>query len=242
MSRTVAFLAETRGSPTIDEQKACLDPDDHVVVAGQKSFSRVGKLLESRSLRLNPGDRIKVFDLSCISLSTTTLIRVLTRKLRAGITLELVSAGIILEPGAEDKLHAMLVALDGHHRHVRGLKTNPADAAPRGRKRLLDADQLPAIREKLNEPGATATKVAQEFGVARSTLFNYLERHDRERRADQEKKTEKRRSQDVTDHGNSAEHDADDAPALDMLVQSGSSSIRESTKRSGSNGTLPGSA
>ena len=197
----MAFLAECQGSATIDDQKACLAPDDQVVVAGRASFNKLGELLARNGDRLNPGDRVKVFDLSCIELSTTTLIRVLTKMLRSGITVEIASLGIVLEPAAENKLHALLEALDGHYRHVHGIKTHPVDTAPQGRKRLLGPDQLAEIRDKLDRPGATATDVAQELGVARSTLFNYLERYDRDRRIGRGKKAEERRTQDISDDG-----------------------------------------
>ncbi|WP_293976970.1 Hin recombinase [Sphingomonas sp.] len=182
MTTTIAFLAECQGSASIEEQKAALHANDQVVIAGRSSFGKLGELLARHGVRLARGDRIKVYDLSCIAVSTTTLVRTLTKLLRDGIGFEVIAAGIVIEPAGDDRLHALLDALDGHYRHVHGIKTHPADTAPQGRKRLLEPGQLPAIRAKLARPGATATDVAQELGVARSTLFNYLERYDRDRR------------------------------------------------------------
>lgn len=159
-----------------------------MVEAGRKSFNQLGELLARNGIKLGLGDRIKVYDLTCLALSTNMLIRVLSKMLRAGITFEIVSPRIVIEPSAADQMHALLNALDGHYRHIHGIKTHPADTAPQGRKRLLDPDQLSDIRAKLDAPGATATDVAQELGVARSTLFNYLERYDRERRVGRDKK------------------------------------------------------
>lgn len=186
LGTTVAFLAECQGSATVDEQKACLAPDDYVVVAGKRGFNKLADVLAQHGIRLGAGDRIKVYDLTCIKLSTTTLMRVLSRMLRKGIAFEIISAGIVIEPSADDKLHALLEALDGHNRHLHGIKTHPADR--RGRKQLLGPDQLADIRARLDQPGATATEVANELGVARSTLFNFLDRHDRDRRVGREKK------------------------------------------------------
>ncbi|KRB78803.1 Hin recombinase [Sphingomonas sp. Root720] len=163
----------------MDDQKACLEADDYVVVAGRQSFNKLGDLLARHGIRLGPGDRIKLYDLSCITLSTTTLVSVMSKFLRSGVGFEIISAGIVIEPRADDKLHALLEALDNHYRYLHGIKTHPVDTASRGRRRLLDPSQLPEIRAKLDKPGATATDVAQELGVARSTLFNFLERFDR---------------------------------------------------------------
>lgn len=213
MSITVAFLAETQGSAGIEEQKACLHPDDQAVLAGRRSFDKLTELLAHRGIHLGHGDRIKIFDLSCIALSTTTLIRVLAKILRAGISVEIVSAGIVLEPTAGNMLHGLLDALDRHSRHVHGVKTHPADTVLPGRKRLLDPKQLPEIRAKLEKPGATAKDVALELGVARSTLFNYLERYDGHRRVGRRKKAEQRDSEHVRDDGHVVEGDGNQPSA-----------------------------
>ena len=194
MSRTVAYLSECQGSATIDDQKACLAPDDYVLVAERQSFNKIGDLLARHGIKLTAGDRIKIYDLSCITLSTTTLVRTMTKMLSRGIAFEIVSAGIVIEPRADDKLHALLDALDGHYRYLHGLKTHPVEAASRGRRRLLDPDQLPQIRAKLDAPGATATDVARELGVARSTLFNFLDRYGRDEGPVGGKQLEQRRS------------------------------------------------
>ena len=186
MGITVAFLAQCQGSATIDEQKAHLADGDHVVVAGRRGFNKLTDILAQNGIRLAAGDRIRVYDLTCIKLSTTTLVRMLSRMLRKGIAFEIIAAGVVIEPNRDDKLHALLEALDGHNRYLPGIKTHPADR--RGRKRLLDPEQLPEIRARLDRPGATATEVANDLGVARSTLFNFLGRYDDARRIDPDKK------------------------------------------------------
>ncbi|WP_174278240.1 Hin recombinase [Sphingomonas bacterium] len=188
MSTTVAFIAECQGSVTIDEQRAFLDPADHVVVAGKKSFNKLTEMLAQGGVELQRGDRVKLYDLSCITLSTTTLVRAMSTLLRKGIVIEIISSGIVVEPDADDKVRAMLDALDAHYRYLHGIKTHPADR--RGRRRLLDPEQLPQIRAELEKPGVTATKVAASFGVARSTLFNFLDRYDQDRRFARDRKAD----------------------------------------------------
>lgn len=188
LSITVAFLAETPGSATLDDQQACLDPDDIRIFAGRKTFNQLGQLLSREGIRLSAGDRVKVHDLSCLSITTAMLIRVLAKMLKTGVSVEICSPHLLIAPQGDDKLHALLDALDGHYRHIHGIKTHPPEMAQPGRKRLLDPEKLPEIRAKLSEPGATATDVAQELGVARTTLFNYLERYDLDRRVRRGKK------------------------------------------------------
>lgn len=177
MGKVVAFLAECQGSPTIDQQRASMRPEAYIVVAGRQSLNKLGDLVARSGGRLEAGDRVLVYDLSCITLSTSTLIRIIGRMLRAGIAFEIVSVGIAIEPALDDKLYGLIQALAGHQRHLHGLKTHP-ETASRGRKPLLNPQNIADISAKLKRPGATATGVARELGVARSTLFNFLDRYD----------------------------------------------------------------
>lgn len=211
LTTTIAFLAETPGSASIKDQQTCLKADDIQVFAGRKTFSQLGAILARMDIRLTAGDRIKVHDLSCLSLTTPMLIRAVAKLLKTGVSLELCSPAIIIEPNGADRLHTMFDALDNHYRHIHGIKTHPKEMAQAGRKRLLDPSMLPEIRAKLNEPGATTTNVALSLGVARSTLFNYLERHDLDRRVNRQKKGEGSRSKDGCDKVEVAGPDADNA-------------------------------
>lgn len=213
MNTTVAFLAEVSGSPSVDEQKACIGSDDFVLLAGKRSFTQLDEILARNGVTLARGDRVKIFDLTCLALSTTTLIRALAKLLRDGISVEIVLPGIVLEADDRGQKHALIEALDGHHRHMHGIKTHPVDTAPQGRKRLLAPEQLPAIRAMLDKSGATATNVALELGVARSTLFNYLERHEGGRRLDRKEQALDQRSEKPGNSGHVPENDVAQTPA-----------------------------
>lgn len=169
------------------------------MLAGRKTFNQLSQLLEIEGINLRRGDRVKVYDLSCLSLVTPMLIRAITKLLGKGISFEIWALQIVIDPSFDSKLPAMLEALDSHYRHVHGIKTHPIEMSSPGRKRLLDPDKLGEIREKLNAPGATATEVAQELGVARTTLFNYLERYDLDRRVGRGKKGVDRGSKNIGD-------------------------------------------
>ena len=209
LTTTIAFLAETQGSASVRDQQTCLKADDIQVFAGRKTFSQLGDILARMGIRLTAGDRVKVHDLSCLSLTTPMLIRAVAKLLKAGVSLELCSPAIVIQPNGADQLHTLLDALDTHYRHIHGIKTHPKEMAQSGRKRLLDPDMLSAIRAKLDKPGATTTNVASSLGVARSTLFNYLERYDLDRRVSRQKKGVGGRSEDGCNEVEVAGPDAD---------------------------------
>lgn len=188
MSTTVAFIAQTPGSATIEDQQACLSPTDFQVMGGRKDFSQLEDLLALKGIRLSTGDRVKVHDLPCLDIATPMLIRAVVKLLKGGVAFEICTPNIVIEPDGDDKLHAMLDALDSHYRHVHGIRTHPPEMGKAGRKPLLDPAKLPEIQAALNVPGATTADVAQSLGVGRSTLWNFLERYDVERRANRPKR------------------------------------------------------
>jgi DNA invertase Pin-like site-specific DNA recombinase len=198
LSTTVAFLAETPGSATIEEQQAHLAPDDIQIFASRSSFNQFREILARNGMALKSGDQVKIHSLSCLSLSTTGLIRVLTNLLHDGISIQIVEPAMVIIPREAEQKDALLDALDAHYRHLHGIKTHPPDM--KGRKRILGLDQLPAIRALLDQPGVTATEVAQQLGVARATLFNYLVRHEAQRSRGSNK-ADKRGSKNVGNDG-----------------------------------------
>jgi hypothetical protein len=177
LATSVVFLASTRESPSLEEQReACAKPGDLIVEAGQVSFADLPRRLALQGRELMSGDRIKVFDLTCLPMNTTSLIRVMMKVLNKGITIELCGLGLSISPPSEgSEVFRMLEALDHHWRHVHGLKTHSGDSKP-GRKARLGVKQLPQIRAMLAE-GQTVSSIARELQVGRSTLFDFLKRH-----------------------------------------------------------------
>lgn len=209
MGKTIVFLTETPGSMSIEDQEAHLGENDLVVPAGRRRLSDLSEILAHNRLSLEPGDRVKLFELPCLALATTQLIRELVKLLRNGITVEIVAPALILEPGNGGQGQTLLEALDGHYRHMHGIKTHPSDTAPQGRKRLLDSAKLPEILAMLDKPGATHTTVAETLGVARSTLFNFLTRHNGGGRRRGAEKVVKRHTKRAGDAAHVVEGDAD---------------------------------
>lgn len=178
LPKTVVFLAQTGKSPSLDEQTAaCVRDGDLVVSAPEVSFSELEKLLGKLGNPLVSGDTIKFHDLSCLALSTTTVLRLMLKFLKAGISIELCALGVTITPNRESDLFLLVEAFDSHWRQIHGIKTNAKREAKAGRKPRLTLEQLPDIQRRLAEPGATHESVAKDLGVARSTLFGFLKAH-----------------------------------------------------------------
>ena len=179
LPKSILFLAQTRNSPTIAEQlAACGAPDDLIVEAGRLSLGRLAERLARKGMALQSGDTLKIYDLSCLAISTATLIRIFVKTLTAGVTIEICRPGIKIVPDKNPSaLQQLLESLDAHWRLIHGIKTHGETQAKIGRKPRLSDDQLPAIRDMLRQPRATTSAVAVSLGVGRTTLFDFLKRH-----------------------------------------------------------------
>lgn len=176
-NKIILFVAETSKSESITEQiKRCGGDADIIIEGGKVGIMKLAERLAKEGRPLQAGDRLRIYDLSCISINTTSFIRLVGDFLRDGIAVEFAAPTIVIEPDDTNDLFRLVHALDSHWRQVHGMKTHPSDAKT-GRKALLSEDQLPDIKERLALPGATVGKVAKGLGVGRTTLFDFLQRH-----------------------------------------------------------------
>ncbi|WP_157783576.1 MULTISPECIES: Hin recombinase [Rhizorhabdus] len=175
---TILFLAETNLSPSIVEQRAsCEAKGDVIVEAGKTSFLDLPKKLAQSGYELRRGDRIKIYDLTCLSVNTARLIGMIVKLLRKGVTIEFCSSRIVLDPDAKyDEPFRLLVSLDNHWRRIHGMKTHPPHTKT-GKKQRISADRLPEIEKMLAAEGASVAAVAVELGIPRTTLHDYMRRH-----------------------------------------------------------------
>ncbi|MBB6193135.1 DNA invertase Pin-like site-specific DNA recombinase [Sphingobium wenxiniae] len=177
MAKTVLFLAQTSHSPSIEEQRAFCEEDvDLIADAGTVSFVDLPKVLAAQGSALEPGDCIRVYDLTCLPIATTTLVRMLRKVLSNGIAVEFTKPGLVIEPDADSALFRFIALLDTHWRQVHGIKTHSREPKV-GRKPRIAEAELPRIRAMLDEDGASVARVAKRLGVGRTTLFDYLQRH-----------------------------------------------------------------
>lgn len=173
MARTILFLAETKASPTIAEQRArCAEADDVIVEAGYISFADLSDLNDRRGAELRPGDTLKIYDFTCLLVSTATLIRALVKFLSNGITIVVQAENVVFRPGPDQPFSHLLGMLDDHRRKVHGVKTHGPDVKA-GRKKKLNPSQLPKIRRMLKEREPHAA-IAKELKVSRTTLYAFL--------------------------------------------------------------------
>lgn len=186
MARTILFLAETKASPTIAQQRAqCAEADDIIIEAGHISFTDLTAFNDRRGAELKPGDTLKIYDFTCLMVSTATLIRALVKFLKHGVTIAVHADNVVLRPEADQPFSHLLTMLDDHRRKVHGVKTHGPEVKA-GRKKRLSPAQLPTIRRMLKE-GSSLAAVAVELKVSRTTLYAFLKAEEEKLSSTQER-------------------------------------------------------
>lgn len=177
LPKNVLFLSEATRSPTIAEQRAaCEQVGDLIVDAGEVSFLDMPRALARAGQGLEAGDTIKVYDLTCLPINTMTLVRMMAKLLKQGVTIHFCALNLTILPDDKADVVRLISALDHHWRRLHGMKTHATDSKP-GRKALLADEQIAEIRVMLDAKGATVASVAKKLGVGRTTLFDFLQRH-----------------------------------------------------------------
>jgi hypothetical protein len=88
MGKSVVFLAQSKFGPSLAEQRAkCVGPGDEVILAGEVRFTDLVKPTIRNRHTLRAGDRLRLYDLNSLILATSSLVRLLTKLLRTGVTI-----------------------------------------------------------------------------------------------------------------------------------------------------------
>lgn len=176
MGKSVVFLAQSKFSPSIAEQRAkCAGPDDEVILAGDVRFTDLVKPTVRNKHMLRSGDRLKLYDLNSLILETGSLVRLMTRLLRSGVTIEICAEGLEIKPSADDLVFRTLTLLADQQSAIHAVRTHGPDVKT-GRKSVLKDEQWSDIRAELADKKTSPAELAARYRVGRTTMFNFVRR------------------------------------------------------------------
>lgn len=174
VKKSVLYLSQTQFSPTVEEQRERFAaPGDIVHYASEVSFASVLGGPKHNAI-VEAGDRLKLYDLNSFAFPQATLVRMLTKLLRAGIVVEICSAGLVIQPEDADPYMRLLMLLDAQQRALHAVRTH-APEVKAGRKHAIKPELWPEI-SALIAGKVPSQEIADRYGVGRTTLFNYVKR------------------------------------------------------------------
>ncbi len=130
------------------------------------------------------GDTLVVWRLDRLGRSLSHLIQTTTGLEHRGIGFKSLQEGIDTTTSGSKLVFHIFGALAEFERSLIRERTNAGLKAARargrngGRPKLLDTRKLAVAETLLNDPKLTVAEVAEQVGVARSTLYTYLNRNE----------------------------------------------------------------
>ena len=176
MPKTIAYLADAPGAISWEEQEAEIAlPGDVVFQAKKTGLHELNLRLRLRGLELEAGDTLKIHDLACVPLSTTKLLRTLTKLMSLGVNIHFVKPDIRLSASGQQVMGPFLEALSKHEAGIKKARNAPPAPPKLGRPIALNDDQAKEIQEK-SRTGASIGELAETYSVSKSTIYHALKR------------------------------------------------------------------
>ena len=177
MPKTIAYLADAPGAIPWEEQEAQIAlPGDVVFQAKKTGLHELNLRLRLQGLELEAGDTLKIHDLTCVPLSTTKLLRTLTKLMELGVNIHFVKPDIRLSSsGSQQVMGPFLQALSRHEAVLKKARNAPTGPTKTGRPSVINDAQAAEIEAKVSA-GASVAAMAEAYAVSKSTVYDVLKR------------------------------------------------------------------
>ena len=190
----VGYARVSTGDQNLDLQKDALriaGCEDNKIFTDKLSGTKDDRPGLGEALTyLRPGDTLVVWRLDRLGRSLSHLITLTTELEARGVGFKSLQEGIDTTTSGGKLVFHIFGALAEFERSLirerthAGLKAARARGRNGGRPKLLDARKLAVAETLLKDPKLTVAEVAEQVGVARSTLYTYRKRNELNDRSD----------------------------------------------------------
>lgn len=184
----VGYARVSTGDQNLDLQRDALTAagcDESKIFTDRLSGSKDDRPGLAQALEyVRAGDTLVVWRLDRLGRSLSHLIKVTTELEHRGIGFKSLQEGIDTTTSGGKLVFHIFGALAEFERSLIRERTNAGLKAARargrngGRPKLLDARKLAVAETLLRDPKLTVAEVAEQVGIARSTLYTYLKRNE----------------------------------------------------------------
>ena len=184
----VGYARVSTGDQNLDLQKDALlasGCEENKIFTDRLSGSKDDRPGLAQALEyLRAGDTLVVWRLDRLGRSLSHLIKVTTELEERGVGFKSLQEGIDTTTSGGKLIFHIFGALAEFERSLirerthAGLKAARARGRNGGRPKLLDARKLAVAEALLRDPELTVAEVAEQVGVARSTLYTYRKRNE----------------------------------------------------------------
>ena len=182
MAKTIGYARVSRDDQNLDLQRDALPKAGCTTTYEEKISGKSADRPElSHCLKaLRPGDTLVVWRLDRLGRSLKELVQIVTDLEQQSVSFQSLTEKIDTSTASGKLIFHIFASLAEFERNliqertIAGLEAARARGRTGGRKQALSEKQIREAKLLLSDPENRVTEVAKRFGVARSTLYKYL--------------------------------------------------------------------
>jgi DNA invertase Pin-like site-specific DNA recombinase len=139
--------------------------------------------LQAALNHVRQGDTLVVHSMDRLARNVEHMLRLVRELNEKGVSVEFVKENMVFTAGKEDPRGALMFTMLSafaqferaliKERQREGIALAKAEGKYRGRKPMLSPNKVALLRQRVTE-GANKSKLAEELGISRETLYQYL--------------------------------------------------------------------
>ena len=139
--------------------------------------------LQAALNHVRAGDTLVVHSMDRLARNVEHMLRLVMELNERGVSVEFIKENMVFAAGKEDPRSALMFTMLSafaqferaliKERQREGIALAKAEGKYRGRKPMLSPEKVALLRQRVTEK-ANKSKLAEEFGISRETLYQYL--------------------------------------------------------------------
>lgn len=182
--QTVGYVRVSSAVQNLARQLEAIGKVDKLFQEAESGGSRADRQALAECISyVRDGDIVKVASIDRLARSLRDLKDIVEELLAKGARVQFMKEGQTYSPDGHDAIAQLLLNMLGafaeferaliRERQAEGIRIAKAAGKYGGRKRRLTAEQVATVRE-LAEQGVPKSRIAQQFGVDRSTIYRSI--------------------------------------------------------------------
>lgn len=181
--QTIAYLRVSSAEQNLDRQESLKEGADKVFEEKASAGTRIRPQLTAMLNHVREGDRIRVWSIDRLARNLIDLATIVDELNDKGVTVEFVKEGMVFD-GNGDPMQRLLFQVLGSFaefersmiraRQAEGIAAAKAAGKYKGRKRILNDEQVNGAKERITG-GVPKAQVARDLGISRQTLYRELQ-------------------------------------------------------------------
>ena len=180
MSNIIALISNSPAFTALDEQRVIFDQRaDETLELGKRPNATLSAFLDNLEKYIKEGDTLLLFSPESLDTAPSKMLKLVAHLFRLGAALEFAQPSCRFAASSPGHLlPAFVDVLIRHTKFTHGKNRQEAITKKKGRRSALSKHSHDEIQSAIDQQNGNITLAAQTLGVARSTLYLYLNKQN----------------------------------------------------------------